>query len=291
MKKFKGFFQFRNGREKSAVHHYLRIFVSAVQGFMQDKGFDKASTLTFYSLLSIVPLFAIFFGIAQALGFADQLTEQIKTQFSSQPQVADKLIEFSNSTLKTTHGGLIASFGIILLFWTVLKTIGNIEAFFDEIWQVKKTRTLWQEIKSYTPLILLFPFFLVGSSSAILYMSTAATSVIKAFPALNFLTSFIMALFSLISYLISWSLLSLLYIYLPNTKVPWKAGFIAGCVTGIIYFLWQWLYVTFQVHAASYGAIYGSFAAVPLFLIWLNYSWLIILLGAELCYHLQKRRH
>lgn len=272
---------------KRFVYKCVRILIVSVQGFINDKGFDKASTLTFYTLLAIIPLMAIGFGIAQALGFADKFSELIKTHFQSQPDVAEKLIQFSNSTLKTTRSGIIASLGIIILFWTVLKTIGNIEIFFDEIWHVKTSRTLWQEIKSYTPFILLFPLFLVGSNSLIIYMSTVTLAKFKAISFLNFLSPYILYLFSLISYIISWLLLSLLYIYLPNTKVSWKAGLITGIIVGIIYFFWQWIYITFQVHAASYGVIYGSFAAVPLFLIWLNYSWLIVIFGAELCYHIQ----
>lgn len=274
---------------KQFIYKWLRIFISSVQGFMEDKGFDKASTLTFYTLLAIIPLLAIGFGIAQYLGFEDKFIEQIKTQFQSQPQVADKLIEFANSTLKTTKGSIIASFGIIVLFWTVLKTIGNIESFFDDIWHIKTPRTLWQEVKNYTPFILLFPIFLVGSSSVIIYASSTAIAASNAIKFLSFLSPLIMYLFNFISYLISWCLLSLLYIYLPNTKVSWKAGFIAGIITGILYFIWQWVYVSFQVHASSYGTIYGGFAAVPLFLIWLNYSWLIIIFGAELCYQIQNK--
>jgi membrane protein len=267
----------------------LRIAIASVQGFIEDKGFDKASTLTFYFLLSLIPLVAISFGIAQGLGFEDKFEEQVKSQLlQSQPQVAEKILEFSNATLRTTRGGIIAAFGIVVLVWTVLRMIGNIESFFDDIWRAKKTRTLWEQVKSYVPMILLFPIFLVGSSSILVYMSTTATSIIESVKFLSFLGPFVKYLFQLISYLVSWAFLSFIYIYLPNTKVSWKAGMIAGIITGLIYVIWQWIYVTFQVNAASYGAIYGSFAAIPLFLIWLNYSWLIIIFGAELTYHIQN---
>lgn len=275
-------------KHESHFHRILRILFSSIRNFIDDKCFDKASTLTFYTLLSIIPLLAIGFGIAQYLGFFDKFTEQIKTQFQSQPQVADKIIEFSNATLKTTQGGIIAAFGVILLLWTVFKMIGNIESTFDEIWKVKKSRPFWEQVKTYLPIILLFPFFLVGSSSIIAFMSTKAIAATQSFEFLNFLGPFIQFLFHLMGYLISWGLLSFIYIYLPNIKVSWKAGMIAGCITGVLYAIWQWIYVTFQINASSYGVIYGSFAAVPLFLIWLNYSWLIILFGTELSVHIQK---
>lgn len=132
-----------------------------------------------------------------------------------------------------------------------------------------------------------FPIFLVGSNSLILFMSTKALLAFKSIHILNSLSPIIQFVFQGLPYLISWGLLSFLYIYLPNTKVSWKAGITAGIITGVIYVIWQFIYITFQAHASSYGAIYGGFATLPLFLIWLNYSWLIILFGSELSYNIQ----
>lgn len=273
---------------RNFIYRWLRIVISSGQDFLNDKGFDKASTLTFYSLLSIIPLVAIGFAIAQNLGFGEKFAEQVQQQLQNQPQVAEKIIDFANATLKTTRGGIIASFGIVVLIWTVLRMIGNIATFFDEIWHVKKTRTLWEQIKRYLPMIVLFPIFLVGSNSLIVFLSTKAALTTQSLEFLDIFSPLITYLFHFIAYLLTWSLLTFLYIYLPNTTVSWKAGILAGIITGILYTIWQWIYVTFQVNASSYGAIYGSFAAVPLFLIWLNYSWLIIIFGAELSYHIQK---
>ncbi len=272
---------------KKYTYKVLRILILSVQGFINDNGFDKASTLTFYTLLTIVPLLAIGFGIAQFFGFADTFAKQITNHFATQPEVAEKLIQFSNSTLKNTRGGWIASLGIFILLWTVIKTIGNVESFFNEIWEVKNPRTLWQEIKRYTPIILLFPIFLAGSSKAILFLSTHTMAASKTLD-IMYLNTVLIYLFSFVSYFVSWSFLSFLYIYLPNTKVLLKSGLIAGIAIGIFFYIWQRIYVAFQVNAASYGAIYGGFAAVPLFLIWLNYSWLLVMFGAELSKNIQK---
>ena len=274
-------------KPKGFFNKFLRTLIGSIKGFIDDKCFDKASTLTFYSLLSIIPLLAICFGIAQGLGFADKFTEQVQAQFQSQPQIAEKIIEFSNSTLKTTKGSIVATFGLVVLLWTVLRMIGNIATSFDEIWKVKEEPTLWQQIKRYIPMILLFPIFLVGSNSIILFMSTQAMLALKSIEILKIFSPIVIFLFQLIPYLVSWGLLSFIYIYLPNAQISWKAGIIAGIITGILYVIWQWIYVTFQVNASSYGAIYGGFAAVPLFLIWLNYSWLIILFGMEVARHIQ----
>ncbi len=279
-KKIKKFFKKEIWIRPGILYSSLRIFLSSIN-FIYNKGFDKASTLTFYTLLSIVPIFAIAFGIAQSLGFANTLTEQVKIYFSSQPQVAEKLIEFSESTLKTTRGGLIASLGLLFLFWTAVNTIGNIERFLNEVWDLKNERTLFQKMKSFLPLVFLFPLLIVGPSSAIAFTSDITQNIAYIGPLLKTVLSFA-------SYFVNWCVISFLYIYLPDTKVSWKAAFLAAFITVIIFAIWQLIYVIFQVKVGSYGVIYGSFAAVPLFLIWLNYSWLIIIFGARLCREIQK---
>lgn len=275
-------------KPKNSIDKIVRIFVASIRGFIEDNCFDKASTLTFYSLLSVIPLIAIGFGIAQELGFSDAFTNQIKSQFQNQPQIAEKIIEFSDSTLKRTKGGVVATFGLAILLWTVFRMIGTIATAFDGIWKVGTTPSFWQQVKRYVPMILLFPIFLVGSSSVILFMSTETLVAFQSIKILNFFSSSVKYLLHWIPYLVSWGLLSFIYIYLPNTKVTWKAGIWSGVIAGILFVIWQWIYITFQVNASSYGAIYGGFAAVPLFLIWLNYSWLIILFGTELACHIQR---
>jgi membrane protein len=281
LKKTQTFFKKKIWKRTGFFYAILRIFTLAISNFIKGKGLDKASTLTFYTLLSIVPLFAIAFGIAQAVGFTDILTEQIKIYLYSQPQIAEKLIEFSQTTLKTTKGNLIASLGILTLFWTVFSTIGSIESFFDDIWEVSKSRTFFQKIKNFTPIIILFPLLVIGPSSVIAFSSDIAKNIPFLGPLINFALP-------LGTYILNIVVLSLMYIYLPNTKVSWKAAFLAAVFTGIIFLIWQWIYITFQVKAGSYGVIYGGFAALPLFLIWLNYSWLILIFGARLSREIQR---
>lgn len=272
----------------SGLRKALRIAVQSIKGFITDNCSDKASNLTYYSLLSIIPLLAVSFGIGQALGFNEILTEQIHAKFASQPEVADKIIEFSNSTLKETKGGVIASFGLVFLIWTVMNMIGKIASSFDEIWRVKEAPSFLVQAKRYLPMIFLFPILIVAASSMLLLMSSQAILAFKSLESLQFLASTLSFLLHLLPYVFGWAVLSFLYIYLPNRKVSWRAGIIAGLITSFLFIGWQWIYVTFQLHASSYGAIYGGFAAFPLFLIWVNYSWLIVLFGTELTQHIHE---
>jgi len=275
---------------KRALHIFLKLLSGTVENFIAKKGFEKASTMTFYTLLSIVPLVAIGFGVAQYLGFEEQFANLIRQEFYHQPQIAEKMIQFSLSTLKQTRGDIIASIGMVVLLWTVVRMFGNIESYFNEFWHVNQSRSLRQQIVNFIPLILIFPLFLVGSSSLIIFLSTTSHSLLNMMGFSQFVDGIILYVFKIVHFLLNWCWLSFLFIFLPNTKVSWKAGIIAGLVSGLFFIGWQWIYVTFQVNAASYGAIYGSFAAIPLFLFWLNYSWLILLLGSELSYQIQLRQ-
>lgn len=276
------------GRTKRWIYSCLRILISTGQSFIANKGFEKASTMTYYTLLSIVPLAAIGFGIAQSLGFEEKFADLVKEQLSSQPQIAEKIIQFSLSTLKQTRGGIIASLGILTLIWTVLQMIGSIEEDFDEFWKVETPRTLWQQVKSFLPLIVLFPIFLVASSSLFVFLSTKTILATQSIKYLSLFSFWFELFFRIIQYSFSWFLLSFIYIYLPNTKVYLKAGVLAAFIAVVLFHIWQWIYITFQVKASSYGAIYGSFAAIPLFLIWLNYSWTLILFGSQLSFQIQN---
>lgn len=253
--------------------------------FISQNCFEKAATLTFYSLLSIIPAVAIAFGIAQLLGLEAYLDDQIHAQFAEQPEIANKIISFSASMLKQTKGGLIAGFGLVILLWTAFRMIVNIGTYFDIIWKVKGSKTIWQQIKTYLPLIPLFPIFVIVAHSGIIFLSTLPYLTRS-----EILSPLSEILLTLSPWLLIASMLTFIYIWLPNCKVSWKSAVIAGIATALMYQVWQWIYINFQLKSASYGAIYGGFAAIPLFMLWLYYSWLIVLFGTVLSTHIETKK-
>lgn len=272
----------------STVRAFFRITISSIKGFVNDECFAKASALTYYSLLSIIPLFAIGFGIGQLLGFEENLKQEINKAFQEQPVIAEKLIEFASASLKQTEGGLIASLGLIVFLWTVFSVITSIETFFNKIWHTKASRSFLKQTMRYIPLILLLPIFVVITNSSIIYLSSLEILKSAHFPLYEWIGPATHLFFRIIPYTLAWMVFTFLYLFIPNAKVSRKAGLIAGLIASIAFETWQWIYINFQLEAASYGVIYGSFAAVPLFLIWLNNSWLIILFGTEVSYNIQK---
>lgn len=263
----------------------LSFLIPMFTDFINDRCFEKAATLTYYSLLAMIPILAIAFAVATGLGWEEKLAEQIRDSLELQPEIAEKIITFSKATLKQTRTGWIAGLGLLLLVWTGFRLVANIGAYFNEIWHLKKKRTFWQEVKVYLPLIFLFPLFMIAANSLVLTLSRLAFR-----PYAQFLSPALDTVLDYFPLLLLWVLFTFLYLYLPHRKVPWSIALISGAVTALLYQIWQWVYIHFQLKSSSYGAIYGSFAAIPLFLIWLYYSWLIILFGTEISAHLAKYR-
>jgi membrane protein len=275
-------------RTRSFLIKQLRIIILALRGFDEDKCLLRASALTFYSLLSIVPVFAMAFGIARGFGFEKLLEKHLLENFPGQEEVMMRIIKFSHSFLENTKGGLIAGIGVVILFWTVVKVLGNIEKSFNDIWGVIKSRSLGRKFSDYLSIMLICPVLFIMSSSLTVIIASQIKLIIQKIVLLGSISPLIFAILKLLPYCVIWILFSFIYIFMPNTKVNFKSGILAGVVAGTIYQVVQWGYIAFQIGVVKYNAIYGSFAALPLFLIWLQLSWLIVLFGAEISFACQN---
>jgi membrane protein len=162
--------------------------------------------------------------------------------------------------------------------------LGNIENSFNYIWGVRKARTIGRKFSDYLSIILICPILLMVASSVTVFVSTQITQLTERLAFLGPLSSLITFCLKLLPYVALWGLFTFIYVFLPNTKVSLKAGVIAGIAAGTLYQLVQWGYLHFQIGVSKYNAVYGSFAALPLFLIWLQISWLVVLLGAEVSF-------
>ncbi len=275
-------------RRKSFLIRQLRIFLLACRGFVQDQCNLRASALTFYSLLSIVPAMAMAFGVAKGFGVERLLTKTLLEKFQGQEEVVTRVIEFARNMLEKTRGGLIAGIGLLALFWLVIKLLGNIEKSFNDIWGVRKGRTLQRKFSDYLSVMLVCPILLITASSATVFITTRITQFTQRIALLGKVSTLIMVSLKLLPLAMLWILFTFVNVFMPNTRVEFKAALVGGVVAGTIFQLVQWAYITFQIGVSKYGAIYGSFAALPLFLVWLQTSWLIVLFGAELSFATQN---
>lgn len=263
---------------------YLRIVVLALRGSIENKVTVRASALTYYTLMSIVPVLAMGFGIAKGFGADKYLEQQLMEQLKGQEEIMNKLIAFSNSLLERTGGGILAGIGIILLFYSVANVLSSIEASFNDIWKIEKARSFSRKFTDYLSMMLIAPILLIASSSISVYLATQVDTIAKQIELIGYISPFIMFILKFIPYFLIWILFSVMYVVMPNTKVNTQSGIIAGIIAGSLFVITQWLYIDFQIGVSKYNAIYGSFAALPLFLIWIQLSWLIVLFGAEVSF-------
>ena len=266
----------------------LRIILLTFRGFVENKCQLRASSLTFYSLLSIVPVMAMAFGVAKGFGFQHTLEREVGKILSAHSEIASQIMNVANSLLDNTKGGLVAGIGFAFLVWTVLKVLSNIEQSFNEIWGVQESRTWVRKVSDYLSLMFLLPVLFLVSSTATVIVAGQIQAVMGKVSLLGYFAPMIHILIRLLPLLVIWFMFTLLYIFMPNTHVRIRSALIAGIAAGTAYQMFQFLYVTFQIGVARQNAIYGSFAALPLFLIWLQASWMIVLSGAELSFATQN---
>ncbi|MBF0522262.1 MAG: YihY/virulence factor BrkB family protein [Candidatus Omnitrophica bacterium] len=269
---------------KSFLIKQLRVMVLAIREFRGNKCQLNASALTFYTLLSIVPVVAMAFGIAKGFGFDKLLEQQLLVKFPGHEETLNQVIGFANNLLKDTQGGLVAGVGVIVLFWTVIKVLNSIEDSFNDIWGVKIGRSFGRKVSDYLSIMLICPFFMIASSGVTVFLTTQIDMIVEKLSFLGALGPAILFSLHLLPYVMAWILFSFIYIFMPNTKVKLSSGIIGGVVAGTIYQILQIVYIKFQVGVASANAIYGSFAALPLFLIWLQLSWRVVLFGTEVAF-------
>ncbi len=266
----------------------LRIFVLAFRGLNEDKMQHRASALTLYTLLSVVPVLALGFGIAKGFGYDKDLKEKLITNFSDYQDVVDKLITFADSMLQKTQGGLVAGIGLVVLFYTVMKVFSNIESSFNDIWQVKKARTYVRKFSDYLSMMLVSPILIVTASATNVFIFNTLSTIHEQGHILGLVSPLLLSVLKIVPYLLIITLFVLMYMIMPNIRVKFKPALVAGVIAGSAFQLTQWGYIYFQVGVSSYNAIYGSFAALPLFIIWLQFSWLIVLFGAKISFASQN---
>jgi len=271
-------------RVRKSLYFSIKAVYLCIDRFIEDRLIVKASALTYSTLLAIVPILAILFAVARGFGFDRMMEGQIRISLAGQGQVADYIIQFVNRYLSQTKNGVFIGIGLILLLWTVINLSGNIEQNVNQIWQVKKGRSLYRKMTDYFSMLLLIPVLIVVSGGLAIFTGT----MLKSIESMELLAPFVRFLIWLIPFVFTWIVFIAFNIFMPNTKVQWKYAIIPGILAGTAFQLFQFLYIAGQVSVSKYNAIYGSFAALPLFLFWLQISWTICLFSVQLTYASQN---
>ena len=262
-----------------------RVLVLSIHGFFVDKCPLQASALTFYTIFSIVPIAAITFGIARGFGMQQKLQADLNAKFSEYSELLEKLYDLADKALAKAQSGTIAIIGVAVLFFTVIKVVGNVEHSFNDIWGVKTARSIFRKCADYTILLLICPALLLFSSGATIYINRQIERFAAAGYVWDSLIGPIAFVFiKVIPFFLSWVVFTFIYKTMPNTKVKFLSAIFAGVIAGTLFQFLQQYYLIIQMAVSNQSAIYGSFTAVPLFLLLLQLSWYIVLFGAELSF-------
>lgn len=253
----------------SYVERPRTIAQAAVSRFIDNNDLLWASALTYTTALSIVPLLVLVFSVLKGLGYTDQL-EPVVTNYVGSPDIANQLMSFVHN-MKV---GALGSVGAAMLIVTDISLLSTIENALNHSWGVTKGRSYFRKFTDYLSITFVVPVLLVTALTL-----TAGVTKSEAFlKGLSFMASFMLV----------WAGYFVLYIFFPNTKVKWRPALTGAFITALLWTIAQWAYVHFQYGVTSYRAYYGALAAIPVFLVWIYFSWAIVLVGVEFSVVLQR---
>jgi membrane protein len=270
---------------KRTLLRQLQMVVLVIRDFYNNRSLLRASALTYYTILSLVPLLALTFALLKAFGVQNQLQPLILDKLNvGDGQIAEAIVGYINNTQVAQMGAV----GLVFLLVAVISLLTNIEAAFNDIWGVNTLRPLLRRFSDYLSVILVGPVLLISAIS--MTSSLISHSFTQSLLEMQMIGSLIVFVLKITPFIFMWLAFTLLYVFMSNIKVQWQAALIGGVVGGTLWQIAQLGYVHFQVGVARYNAIYGTMAALPIFMVWVYLSWVIVLFGLGVCYAKQNLR-
>ncbi len=262
----------------------IKIIYISIKGLADRDFLTLASSLTFSTTLSLVPLLALSFALAKGFGVQEMLQPLILSK--AMGNVAEDLVPKIMEYVEKTNVKPLGSIGLVIMIMTAINVLGKIEVSFNKIWGVKKQRTFFRRFSDYLSVLTVGPIFILAAIgiSTTLSSHTVTQKLLEIGLFAGFMKVFLLTL----PWLCIFFALTFLYIFIPNTKVNFLPALLAGVIAGSVWELTQYTYIYFQVGVSKYNAIYGTFASVPIFLMWVYISWVIVLVGSEISFACQN---
>jgi membrane protein len=261
------------------------IVVAVFQGAGLDQLTLRSMSLSFASLLSMVPLLAFSFSVLKGFGVHNflepMLAEFLAPLGEGGAEIANNIIAF----VENINVGVLGFAGLLVLIFTVISLVQKIENAFNYIWYVRKSRTLVERLRDYLSIILIGP--LIGVSVIGLFTSVEQAGWLQYFDGVPLIGSLLVFVLQKAPLLLIFAAFTFFYAFVPNTRVDWSAAFGGALVSGVLWLVAGWAFTSFAASSVKYTAIYSGFAVVILFLIWLNLNWLFILIGSAIAFYLQ----
>lgn len=256
----------------------------SVRSFLNRNLQGQSLSMAYRTMLALVPALALLFAIGRGFGFQTLLQDELFTLVPGQKTAVTESLKFVDSYLNRASEGAFVGIGLVFLLWTIISLLSSVESSFNMIWGIRQGRSFIRKLTDYTAMLLILPILMICAGGLTIFLSSTLQSITH----FSFMTPLVSIFLKFASWILTWLFFGAVYILIPNTKVKIQNALIAGIFAGTGFMILQWLFVSGQVYVTRYNAIYGSFAFVPLLLIWLQLTWLVILSGAVLCYSSQN---
>lgn len=267
-------------RLKARIIRDFKVIIITLRHFSMDRIGLQAVALSYFATLAFIPFIAVIFTITNGFGLDARIQELLYLNFSGSQEIVDYIIQFANNIIDTAQSGPYGVISFLVFVWLIIWLMLNVERAFNEIWKVEKSRRIGKRIVAYFSILVLSPLILVVFLATPLLVSDGLNLI--------GLGNFFSELSSFVTWLIFFFfvlfLFSAIYKFIPNVKVPYRIAFNASLITSVAFIVLQVLYMETQLFVSRLNSVYGVFAAIPLFMIWINFAWFIILFGAELSY-------
>ena len=277
-------------RKTKLAYGAVRTILLVIRGFGDKRLGDKAKSLTYSLIFTIIPILAMILAVAKGFGVQDMIERQLNASFLGGTNIVPVIMEMVQRYLDTAQGGVFIGVGILILLWAVYSFFSSVESAFNQIWNVQKSRSIIHQVMTYIAILFLIPILIIVSSG----LSIALQTILAEFHTEHMSAmheAFHSGLIRLVQFVVCWLLFTLMYIAIPNTKVKFLSALIPGVLMGTVFQLLQMLSVYIIVLLSRTSIVYGAFASVPILLTWLQWTCLLIMLGAEMSFAIQNNEN
>lgn len=275
-------------KAKKRLIKFIKLTRITFAEFAENRMGFQCVSLSYFCALAIVPFAAFVFAVSNGLGLQDRVTDFAARILPNNPEFINTVFEKAGNIISTAQSGVVGVIGALMFFWTILWLMFQVERVFNNVWKIRKIpRKIYKRFSFYIGTLLLSPFILLTFGAGIAFYSNLTSLIGIQFKFTEF--SFLMKLLGwVIFYIVALFTFSAMYKFIPATKVFYRNAFWSAVVSAAVFAIFQYMYLKTQFFVARLNGVYGAMAAIPLFLMWVNFSWQIIIYGEQLCYGMQN---
>lgn len=272
------------GTYKAKLFKHIKVVLITIKNFKKQNIGWQAVALSFFSTMSFVPIVALIFMVTNGFGLGEYLKALIYQNFTNE-EILNMVMNFADNIIKTANEGPYGAISFLFFVWLVIWLMLCVEKCFNRIWKVEKSRIIWKRALSYLGIIIIVPFILILFLSMALTITDGINTIGLSIPYFDSVSHLLIwAIFYIFATLLFW----FMYCVIPNAKVKLVPALKAALVSALAFTIIQYLYLETQVFVSRMNAVYGVFAAIPLFMVWVNFGWFVILIGSEIAYAFQN---